>query len=296
VHFTGKITSDATDCGWVQRAATGFAVQPLARGHEKEVLAFLARRPLHTFGLVGLIKSNGIVSPLNRGTFYGYRDSQGQLLGVALMGRATLFETDRETVIEAFASVARNHPEIYFLLGESDKMNAFWDHYGERRAAAFVPYDLLVKRGGGPEIKGPICALRQATLNDLDAVVMAHARSGIEETGNNALLEDMAGFVNRCARRIEIGQTWILIDGGKLVFKVDVLTCTPDVAYLEAVWVDPDERDKGYGSRCILELNRILLRHTNAICLLADAQNHAARSLYRKTGYAPVSPYKVIFL
>ena len=65
----------------------------LTDGCEAEVLAFLADRPLHTVSLTGLIEDNGLVSPLNRGAFYGCRNRQGQLEGVALIGHATLMET-----------------------------------------------------------------------------------------------------------------------------------------------------------------------------------------------------------
>ena len=34
-----------------------------------EVLDFLGQRPMHTVAMVGFIHDNGLVSPLNRGTF-----------------------------------------------------------------------------------------------------------------------------------------------------------------------------------------------------------------------------------
>ena len=44
----------------------------------------------HTYSRNGkLIRDNGIVSSLNRGTFYGCRDLNGNLEGVALVGHAT---------------------------------------------------------------------------------------------------------------------------------------------------------------------------------------------------------------
>src|SRR5438132_8534343 len=58
-----------------------------------EVLNFLAERPLHTVTLMGFIRDNGLVSPLNRGEFYGCRNHDGELEGVELTGHATLIET-----------------------------------------------------------------------------------------------------------------------------------------------------------------------------------------------------------
>src|SRR5215208_6363229 len=64
---------------------------------KNEVLAFLEERPVHTVAMAGFIRDNGLVSPLNRGTFYGCRNSEGRLEGVALIGHATLIDarTDR---------------------------------------------------------------------------------------------------------------------------------------------------------------------------------------------------------
>ena len=62
---------------------------------------FLSARPLHTFIMSSWIKDNGLVSSLNRGTFYGYRDESRELRGVALVGHVTLFETRVDAALKA---------------------------------------------------------------------------------------------------------------------------------------------------------------------------------------------------
>ena len=74
--------------------------------HYDEVLGFLAERPLYTVMMTGLIRDHGLVSPLNRGSFFGCRDSQGRLKGVALIGHATLIEARTDAALAAFARVA----------------------------------------------------------------------------------------------------------------------------------------------------------------------------------------------
>ena len=64
----------------------------LTENQREEVLEFLARRPLHAVIMSGWIREYGIVSPQHRGDFYGCRDGEGNLVGVALIGRNTLFE------------------------------------------------------------------------------------------------------------------------------------------------------------------------------------------------------------
>src|SRR5437588_10258634 len=80
---------------------SALTVQALADGHKEEVLQFLSSRPVHTVVMAGFIRDNGLVSPLNRGTFYGCRDEQGRLRGVALIGHATLIETESDEALAA---------------------------------------------------------------------------------------------------------------------------------------------------------------------------------------------------
>src|SRR5438552_9482731 len=68
-------------------------VSELGETETNEVLAFLSERPIHTVCMVGMIRDNGLTSEHNRGTFYGCRNSEGRLEGVALIGHATLIDT-----------------------------------------------------------------------------------------------------------------------------------------------------------------------------------------------------------
>lgn len=48
-------------------------------------LQFLQGRPMHCDYLSGLFIENGLINPLNRGTFYSYKDAVGEIQGVALI-------------------------------------------------------------------------------------------------------------------------------------------------------------------------------------------------------------------
>ena len=68
-------------------AAGHVTVTKLDDCNRQEVLVFLAKRPLHTVIMSSFVRDNGLVSPLNRGTFYACRDEEGRLVGVALIGQ-----------------------------------------------------------------------------------------------------------------------------------------------------------------------------------------------------------------
>ena len=87
-----------------------------------------------------------------------------------------------------------------------------------------------------------------------------------------------------------------MIENGKLIFKADIVTDSPEVIYLEGVDVHPEERGKGYGLRCISQLNATLLKRAPSIVLLVNEMNKAAQSFYQKAGYKLIGNYDTIFL
>ena len=96
-------------------------IGPLADEQETEVRAFLRRGSVDTIVMSGLIADNGLESPFNRGTFYGARDARGQLVGVALIGHATLFEARSEAALAGFARLAQKFAHTHVLVGAPDK-------------------------------------------------------------------------------------------------------------------------------------------------------------------------------
>ena len=273
------------------------AVEKLTDAHTNEVLSFLAARAQHTVFMMGLIYDNGMVSPLNRGTFYGCRNDQGELEGVALIGHATLLETNTDAALKAFAKLAQNNLAAHMIIGEQEKIEQFWHHYSTvGNAPRLVCREMLFEQRWPVAVMEKFSNLRLATLEDLDLVVPVHAAMAFEESGVDPLVVDPEGFRRRCARRIEQGRVWVLIEDGTLIFKTDVVSDTPDAIYLEGIYVAPHARGEGYGLRCISQLSCELLSRTSSIVLLANEQNGAAIRLYQRAGFKLQGTYDTIFL
>ncbi|MFL6212403.1 MAG: GNAT family N-acetyltransferase [Blastocatellia bacterium] len=272
------------------------AAQRLRATDETEVRRFLAERPLQTFGLLGMISDNGLVSPYNRGDFYAYRGTEGQLEGVALMGYNTVIDARSEEAIAVFADLAKTVVNPFLILAREQQINRFIEYYADALYKCTTIDRYLLYKHGSPALAcNPLAGVRQATMKDLEFVARAHARCGIEETGIDGLQLDAEGFVSRCARRIEHGSTWLWIEDGKLILKLEVLTATREIAYFESLWVDPQERGKGYGLRFVNQVSARLLQTSAAVCLLAQENNLTARRLYERAAYEVVDTYRVIF-
>jgi predicted GNAT family acetyltransferase len=279
------------------RPTAGYVqVQALTDEDREEVLDFLAARPIHTVYMAGLIGDNGLVSPLNRGTFYGCRDEAGQLAGVAIIGHITAIEATSDAAIEAFARRAQEYGQAHAILGESEMVGQFWTYYAQAgQQLRLACREILFAQSWPVEVREPV-NLRRATLDDIELVMPVHARMAYEESGVNPLERDPEGFRRRTARRIEQGRVWVLVENGCLIFKADVISETHGATYVEGVYVSPQQRGKGYGLRCMSQLSRILLQRTRTVCLLANERNRSAHGLYRKAGYKMRGHYDTIFL
>ena len=288
----GLVTQNQT------RTGQSLSVGKLTAGDRDEVLSFLAARAVHTVYMAGLIRDNGLISPLNRGTFYGCRDADGVLEGVALIGHATLIETRSEAAIAVFARLAQSCSLSHLIRGEGHEVESFWNSYAlqQGREPRHVCREMLFEHRGPVKPRKAVAGLRQATLDDLALVMTINAEMAFEECGINPLERDALGFRQRTARRIEQGRVWVWVENGQLIFKADVVSDTPEAVYLEGIYVHPQERRKGYGLRCMTQLSNNLLARAEAVCLVVNHKQKEAQSFYRKAGYTHICDYDTVYL
>jgi uncharacterized protein len=272
-------------------------VERLVNSDAREVLQFLSQRPIHTVAMMSLIHDNGIVSPFNRGTFYGCRDLKGQLEGVALVGHATLMETVSDRALAALAQVARECPNTHMIMGEKERVADFWTHYSDAgRRQRLACREWLFELSWPIEARERVAELRPAKVEELELVIPVQAELAFAESGVNPLEADPQGFRERCLRRIEQGRTWVVVENDVLIFKADVISQTPEVNYLEGIWLHEGRRHKNAGTRFMADLMRRLLEDTKSICLLVNETNRWAQGFYRKCGFNFRATYETIFL
>lgn len=268
----------------------------LRNENDTEVLRFLAERPLQNAIMTGMVRDNGIESNFNRGSFYGCRNVADALVGVALIGHAVFIDARCDEALQAFARLAQLFPRSHMLMGEQEMIEQFWSYYAangqpKRRACREVLFELSTQTRSDS-----VANLRPAEVADLPLVVPVHAAMAFEESGVNPLVVDPDGFQLRCRRRIEEQRTWVLVEQDELIFKADVISTTPEVVYLEGVYVHPDYRGLGHGSKCLTQLTRSLLNQTHSISLLVNQERQQALEFFRKLGFVSRGIYDTIFL
>ena len=277
--------------------ASPLSVHPLTDADRDEALALLSSGAVDTIYMSGLIRDNGVVSHENRGTFYGARASSGRLEGVALVGHFTLAEARTDEALAAFARLAQSHPRVHMMCGDPDKIERFWRHYGEGgQEPRLICRELFFEQRTPDAGAAPVEGLRRATASDLDLIAPVNARMILDESGVNPLAVDPEGFRARLLHRVECGRVWVWVEGGRLVFKADVIAETPEAIYLEGVHVHPEERLRGYGARCMAQLVRTLLARTESVCLVVNEQHKDAQQFFIKSGFKLRGLYESIYL
>lgn len=272
-------------------------VEALTNEKTNEVLEFLARRPLHTVMMTGMIRDNGIQSKFNRGDFYACRNGDQQIEGLALIGHLTLLETQTERARKALAQKAREYNQKHLIVGEQERLQKFWQYYSKGGQQMRLAYSerLYALMPGTFETRGST-SIRRAETADLDLIIPIQARLAEEESGVNPLVVDPNGFRERCARRIKKGRIWVVVENNEIVFKTDVMVDTNEVVYIEGVYVAASKRGQDYGKKCLSHLCRKLLEKTNSICLLVNELNTQAIRCYEKVGFQLHCFYQHIFL
>jgi predicted GNAT family acetyltransferase len=269
----------------------------LTNENASQVLGFLADRPLHNVVMAGMIRDNGVESKSNRGTFYGCLNAAGMLVGVALIGHAIFIDARCEEALKEFAALAQQTPRSHMLMGEKALIERFWKYYAPNRQPDHrICREVLFELSQQPARVEYVANLRIARLSDLTRVTPVHAALAFEESGVQPLQVDPLGFHQRCQRRIELGRTWLLVEQNQLIFKTDIVSETPEVTYLEGVYVHPAHRGQGHGSRLLAQIARKLLERTKSISVLVNEERPPAQAFFRKLGFISRGCYDTHFL
>lgn len=270
----------------------------LTNQDETEILTFLKRRPVHTVVMTSFIQDNGIESKSNRGRYYGYRNQDGTIEGVALIGHTTLIEARSEESLTAFAIAAqKSETPIHIMMSDGNTVEKFWKHFAAfGQKPRLVCTELLFELGFPVFVQNCSWNVRPAKPEELEQVAEAHAEVAYSESGINPLDKDREGFLERTLKRIEKGRTYVVFENGKLVFKADIAAQTSETAYLEGVYTSPECRGNGIGSLCLSQLSVKLLERVSNISLLSNVEFTGAHCSFAKAGFVNTDSCQTIFV
>src|SRR5690348_11169098 len=238
-----------------------------------QVLAFCAQEPIERVFLEDIAR-RGL------GRFTALAADDGGLHALCHVGANVVPSGDRCAL---FADAAVRG-QARMILGEEQAVNELW-----AAAAARMPKP-RDDRPGQPvyrmdEAPEPgETGLRAATLEDLDRRVPACAAAHYEEIGIDPVRRDPEGFRWRTRAQIDEGRSWLWLEDGVIRFKAEASAWTPAAVQLQQVWVDPIARGRGYATRALRDLCRLLVATTPVVTLFVRAENAPAIALYDAVG------------
>lgn len=187
-------------------------------------------------------------------------------------------------------AVARGRPRM--IIGEEEAVGELWNVARHRmaRPRADRPGQPVYVIEEVPEAGET--GLRPASLDDLELLVPACARTHLEEIGVNPMRRDPEGFRWRTRSQVEEGRSWLWEEDGTILFKAEASAWTPSAIQIQQVWVDPDARGRGNAQRGMRDLVRLLLGRAPRVCLFVRSENAAAIRVYEAIGMARIGFYR----
>jgi GNAT superfamily N-acetyltransferase len=263
-----------------------------------EAFSYLTAANINSVVMHGFLTDNGLSTTLNRGEYFGYRNSFGVLEGLALIGHSTLFDARSDAAIDAFARLARRSATpINMIMSANDQADRFFDVYSD---SLYEPrkrcIELAFETRFPFTVPRSVRNLRLGRPEEIDEISRAQAELAFIESGINPLALDAVGFRRRVMRRIEMGRIYVVFEDGKLVFKADLIAATDEAAYVEGVYVTPSERGRGTGSTCLSMVCLDLLQRSSSVHLLSNSELVSAHGCYARAGFRQSGQYTTLFV
>ena len=249
----------------------------------EQILAYCKQSPIERVFLEDVARRG-------QGRFAGVQDDEGNLRALCHLGTNVV---PSGTGCGAFVDEAgRAAPRM--LIGEQGAVTELWEagrrKLGKAREDRLSQPVYVMRDPPAPGETG----LRAARRSDLDLLVPACASAHFEELSVDPLRRDPNGFRWRTRAQIEEGRSWAWIEDGVIRFKAEASAWTPYAVQLQQVWVDPPARGRGYATRALRDLIRLLLAQVPAVCLFVRAENTPAIRLYESVGMRHVLDYRSV--
>jgi uncharacterized protein len=256
----------------------------LVEPSREQILRFCARDPIERVFLEDMGRRGS-------GRFVGLA-KDGELSALCHVGVNAVPSGDGCGVFAR--QVARAAPRM--LIGEANAVSDLWAEVRSRlpRPREDRPGQPVFSIHEAPAVGDT--GLRPARASDLDLLVPACAAAHQQEIGVDPLRRDPEGFRWRTRSQIDEGRSWLWEEDGVILFKAEASAWTPSAVQLQQVWVDPAARRRGYGSRGLRDLCRLLLERVPAVCLFVRAENAAAIRLYETVGMRHVLDYRSVLI
>ncbi len=275
---------------WWRRAAGHRRCRPLGPPDARRVEGALRRDPIATVTL----RSEIALGALDQGRLVGVEQGPAGLVCAAVLTSPLVVPWIPDLAdLPAVADWLRpSATRIHLMVGSRETTFAL-----DRALRDRLPPPRLLRRDQPQyvldpshltRLPGPPAPVRRARPQELPALVRAGAAMHLEEVGFDPLAVDPHGFRRRLLTLVDRGWAWVWTDADGIVFKAECAAVTPEAIQLQGVWVAPERRGRGLGTRGVAAVCAELLEGaTERVTLFVNAFNTRAIRVYERIGFAP---------
>lgn len=139
--------------------------------------------------------------------------------------------------------------------------------------------------------------VRPAVLDELDLVVPAAAHMFTGEIGYPPYYGSDREYRRMVAGLIRQGHTYVIVEGGRVIFKADIGSLAFGVAQIQGVWVEPVLRGHGIAAPAMKAVvQQVLAEHAGTVSLYVNEFNTAALRTYDRVGFKQYDTFATVIL
>ncbi|QGK71009.1 GNAT family N-acetyltransferase [Allosaccharopolyspora coralli] len=250
----------------------------------REVRSVLEADPVAACMVAARFETAGLHPWRLGGELWGF----GGLDGLCFSGVNLIPLQGDATAMRAFADRALSRRRVCSsLVGPSEQVLGLWSELasGWGPPREIRPEQPVMVLDTPPQVD-PDPLVRRVRPDELDrylpaAIAMFTEEVGIDPCANGGA----AGYRARVAELIAGGRAFARFDGDEVVFKAEIGALSRSVGQIQGVWVHPDRRSCGLGTRGTAAVAERLSAIGRTASLYVNGFNVAARIAYRKIGF-----------
>ncbi len=195
----------------------------------------------------------------------------------------------------------RRRHRVASILGPTDDVRMLWAHlepdWGPARAVR--RRQPLLGTRTPPSALGIRTddRVRPARRDEVDLVLPAAEHMFTAEIGYAPYSGSPRSYRQSIEALVELGQTYVVVEEGRVVFKADVGSVALDCCQIQGVWLAPELRGRGLaGALMASTLEQILADHASHATLYVNEFNLPAVATYRACGMTEIGSFTTVLL
>lgn len=185
------------------------------------------------------------------------------------------------------------------FLGPRDEVLGLWGETGTafpRPRAVRSDQPLMASRTRPSQLGVAIDErVRPATLDEVDLVLPAAEHMFTHEIGYPPYTGSPAFYRESIWRLIRQGRTYVVRDGGRVVFKADIGSVALDTCQIQGVWLTPELRGRGLAAGLMASVvEQAMADHAPFATLYVNDFNLAAMATYERIGMERIGTFATI--